>query len=103
MLISRTPDSKKYWCFFLCIWVVDSVVISFQDNKERIPLKDEKFFEIIVKDSFQFRRKTIRNNLKQYNLKIVEEVLNEYGYDLNVRAEMLPIDFFVKLSNALKK
>ena len=82
---------------------VDSVVISFQDNKERIPLKDEKFFEIIVKDSFQFRRKTIRNNLKQYNLKIVEEVLNEYGYDLNVRAEMLPIDFFVKLSNALKK
>lgn len=82
---------------------VDSVVISFQDNKDRLPLKDESFFEKIVKDSFQFRRKTIRNNLKHYDLKIVENVLNEYNYDLNVRAEMLPVDFFVKLANALKK
>ena len=82
---------------------VDSVVISFKNNYERLPLKDDNFFEKVVKDSFQFRRKTIRNNLKQYDLKIVEEVLGEYGYDLNVRSEMLPVEFYVKLANALKK
>lgn len=82
---------------------VDSVIISFLENKDRPMLKNEQFFEIVVRDSFQYRRKTIRNNLKKYDLEVVEKVLSEYNFDLNIRAEMLPVDCFVKLANALWK
>lgn len=82
---------------------VDSVIISFSKRDDQISLINPSFFEKVVRDSFQFRRKNIKNNLKDYDLKIVNEILQEYQYDLNVRAEMLPVDFFVKLSNALWK
>lgn len=80
---------------------VDSVIISFSEKKDRLFLKDSNYFEKLIRDSFQFKRKNIRNNLKQYNLKVVEEVLNEYGYDLNARAEMLDYEIFVDLANKL--
>ena len=82
---------------------VDSVVISFKDKKERLQLNNFDFFERIVRDSFQYKRKNIKNNLKNYDLKIIADILNEYGYDLNVRAEMLDVEVFVKISNALWK
>ena len=82
---------------------VDSVVVSFHERKDKLPLKNFHFFETIVRDSFQFKRKTIKNNLKKYDLKIVDQVLKEYGYDLSIRAEMLDVDVFVAISNALWK
>ena len=82
---------------------VDSVVVSFTEKDNKLPLEDFCFFERIVKESFQFKRKTIRNNLKKYDLSIVEEILNKYGYDLNVRAEMLSYEVFVDISNRLYK
>ncbi len=80
---------------------VDSIVISFTEKKEKLEVADFSFFERIVRDSFQFKRKNIRNNLKSYNLKIVEEVLNKYNFDLNVRAEALSYEIFVDLANRL--
>lgn len=80
---------------------VDSVIISFSEKNDRLFLKDFNYFEKLIRDSFQFKRKNIRNNLKQYNLKVVEEVLNEYGYDLNARAEMFDYEIFVDLANKL--
>ena len=82
---------------------VDSVVVSFSYKKDRKKVVNMDFFEQVIRDSFQFKRKTIRNNLKKYDLKIVEKVLNEYGFDLSVRAEMLDVDIFVSLTNALWK
>ena len=82
---------------------VDSVVISFKERKEKFAVKDIDFFETIVRDSFQFKRKTIKNNLKKYDLKKVESVLKEYGYDLTVRAENLDVEVFVAISNVLWK
>ena len=82
---------------------VDSVVVSFREKKNKLKLNNFSFFERIVRDSFQYKRKNIRNNLKQYDLKIIEDVLKEYGYDLNVRAEMLDVEIFAKISNALWK
>ena len=82
---------------------VDSVVVSFAEKKDKLPLEDFSFFEKIVKDSFQFKRKTIRNNLKKYDLDIIEHVLEKYDYDLNVRAEMLSYDVFVDITNELYK
>ena len=80
---------------------VDSVVISFTEKKEKLYLKDFNFFEKVLRDSFQYKRKNIRNNLKKYDLKIVEEVLKKYNFDLNIRAEMLPLEVFVDLANEL--
>ncbi len=82
---------------------VDSVVVSFQEKEDKLPLKSFSFFEQVLQDSFQFKRKTIRNNLKKYDLDKVEEVLKKYGYDLNVRAEMLAVEVFVDLANTLWK
>ena len=82
---------------------LDSLIVSFEEKKERLELNDFKFFEKLVRDSFQFKRKTLRNNLKNYDLKKVESVLKEYGYDLSVRAENLSTEIFVKISNELRK
>lgn len=82
---------------------VDSLIVSFSEKKERLELKNFKLFEKVLRDSFQFKRKTLKNNLKNYDLKKIEEVLNEYGFDLMVRAENLSVEIFVKISNALGK
>ena len=80
---------------------VDSVIVSFREKKDKLKLESFTFFEKIVRDSFQFKRKTIKNNLKKYNLEVVEKVLNKYGYNSSVRAEMLPVEVFVDLANCL--
>lgn len=80
---------------------VDSVVISFTEKKNKMKLKNFEFFEQIVRESFQFKRKTIKNNLKKYDLNIVEEILIKYNFNLNTRAEEIPYNVFVELSNSL--
>lgn len=78
---------------------VDSVIISFTEKEDRLFLKDFDFFQQLLLDSFQFKRKTIRNNLKKYDLDKVEYILNKHGFDLNVRAEQLNVEIFVDIAN----
>lgn len=80
---------------------VDSVIISFSEKSDKLPLNDFKFFEKLVRDSFQYKRKTLRNNLKGYDLDKVSKVLEKYGKDLNVRAEALDVEVFVEIANEL--
>ena len=82
---------------------VDSVVVSFTEKDNKLYLEDFNFFERIVKDSFQYKRKNIKNNLKAYDLNIIENVLSKYGFDLTVRAENLSYEVFVDISNKLFK
>jgi len=82
---------------------VDSVVISLTPREDKLMVKDLKKFFQLVRDSFQFKRKNLRNNLKQYDLDIVSSVLSNYGYDLTTRAEELPVSVFVDISNAICK
>ena len=56
-----------------------------------------------MRDSFQFKRKTLRNNLKGYPLEKIEKVLMEYGHDLSVRAENISVEEFIAISNDLEK
>ena len=60
------------------------------------------FFNLI-RDSFRFKRKTLRNNLKGYDLMKIEQTLKNYHFDLSVRAEELPLEVFVDISNNLVK
>ena len=80
---------------------VDSVIISFSEKSDKLPLNEFKFFEKLVRDSFQYKRKTLRNNLKGYDLDKVSKVLEKYGKDLNVRAEALDVEVFVEIANEL--
>lgn len=80
---------------------VDSIVVEFRKKENLLELKDRELFFKLIRDSFSQKRKTIRNNLKGYNLEVVETVLNKYGYNLTVRAEQLPLEIFVNLANSL--
>ncbi len=80
---------------------VDSVIISLKEKENKQELKNFDIFQKLLRDSFQFKRKTLRNNLKGYNLLTVEEVLSRFGYDLSVRAEKLSVEIFVEIANAI--
>ena len=80
---------------------VDSIVVEFSRKIDKLKLHNEELFFKLVKDSFVQKRKTLRNNLKSYDLEKIEEVLNKYGFDLSVRAEQLPIEIFVEIANKL--
>ena len=98
-------DIKKLFVVSRNVFVpkpnVDSVVVELSKKKERLPLKNEELFFKLVRDSFQYKRKNLRNNLKGYDLEKIEKVLLKYGYDLTVRAEALSLDIFVDISNFL--
>lgn len=82
---------------------VDSVVISLEKKKNKLYVKNYKLFFKLVRDSFRQKRKTLRNNLKEYDMDIVGSVLCKYGYNTDVRAEALPLEIFVAISNELSK
>ena len=80
---------------------VDSAVISLKKRREEIRVKDEKRLFSLIKDSFQFKRKNLRNNLRGYDLEKIERVLARHNMDLGVRAESISIDLFCEISNYL--
>ena len=80
---------------------VDSIVVEFKKVNSKIDVKNEELFFKIVKESFTQKRKTLRNNLKGYDLEKINEVLAKHGYDLSVRAEQLTIEVFADIDNSL--
>ncbi len=82
---------------------VDSSVVMFQLKRDRLNVKDLDLFKRLVRDSFFMKRKNIRNNLKNYDLDIIEKVLSKYGYSLHNRAEDLSLEVFVDIVNSLAK
>jgi 16S rRNA (adenine1518-N6/adenine1519-N6)-dimethyltransferase len=82
---------------------VDSIIVEFKRKKNIFSVNDSDLFFKLVRDSFKQKRKTLRNNLKGYDLSVIETVLSKYGYDLSVRAENLSIDVFIDISNNLTR
>lgn len=80
---------------------VDSVIISLEKRPDKPQVKDEKLLFKLIKDSFRFKRKNLRNNLKEYNLEKIEEVLRKYNKDLTARAETLELQIFIDITNNL--
>jgi len=77
---------------------VDSAIIEFTKHNKYKANNEELFFKI-VRDSFKFKRKNLRNNLKGYDLEKIESILKEINKDLTVRAESLTIEDFILISN----
>lgn len=80
---------------------VSSAVISMSRKNNKVLINDLDKFYKLVKDSFQFKRKTLKNNLINYNLKKINQVLNKHQLDLTVRAENISLEIFAEISNAL--
>ena len=80
---------------------VDSIVISLKKKEKLLELKNKDLFNTLLKDSFRFKRKTIKNNLNQYDLEIISKILEKHGFSLTSRAEELPLELFVELANNL--
>ena len=97
--ISKICDVSKN-CFEP-IPKVDSVVIKLAKKENIYKPKDENKFYKLVSDSFTHKRKNLRNNLKNYDLEKIQEILSQFNKDLTVRAENLTIDEFIEISNNL--
>lgn len=80
---------------------VDSIVLEFVKKDDMLFVKDKTLFFKLIRDSFKQKRKNIRNNLKGYDLDVINDVLSKYGFDLNARAEQLSIEVFVNIANEL--
>lgn len=78
---------------------VDSVIIELAKREnEYLPNNRELFFKL-VRDAFRYKRKTLKNNLKDYDLESILKVLKKYELDLSVRAEHLTIEQFIDIAN----
>ena len=76
---------------------VDSAVIKLIKNKKQC--NNEELLFKLLKDAFKMKRKNLKNNLKDYDLNKILEVLNKYNLDLTNRAEDLSIDIFIDIVN----
>lgn len=81
---------------------VDSIVVEFNKKQQNKELKNKELFFEIVRNSFTQKRKTLRNNLKKYNLENIEQTLKKYNMDLSIRAEQIPDYVFIDIANNYK-
>lgn len=80
---------------------VDSIVVEFTKKEELLTLNNKELFFKLIRDSFKQKRKNLRNNLKDYDLNKISNILAKYNLDLTVRAENISIDIFVDIANNL--
>ena len=75
---------------------VDSAVVKFTKKNDIYDIDSVKFSKFI-KECFSMKRKTLRNNLKNYDFNLIKNVLIEMEYNENVRAEEIDLDTFIKI------
>ena len=80
---------------------VDSSVVKFERKKETLNIKNEKLFFKLINDSFKMKRKTLKNNLKEYDWSKIKKVLEKNHLEENVRAEELSLEIFEQIANIL--
>lgn len=86
---------------------VGSAVIRLNRYEEPpVEVMDEKLMFQVIRASFNQRRKTLANSLKnyegfQFTKEEIEQAIEECGFPSAVRGEALKLDEFAKLANAL--
>ena len=82
---------------------VDSAVIKLEKKEKELELINKDKFFRLVRDSFMMKRKNLRNNLRNYDLDKINNVLVNYGLDISSRAEQVPLECFVDMANEISK
>ena len=104
VLLGSRYDIKKLFkvsrnCF-VPVPNVDSAVISLEKHS-KYDIKNINKFEKLIKDSFKYKRKNLRNNLKEYDLNLIESILNKNNYSLSNRAEDISVEVYIEIANYL--
>jgi len=79
---------------------VESAIIKLSKREEKPIVDETKYFQLIS-DSFKMKRKTLRNNLSNYNFEKIADVLNKYHLPLSSRAEELSEEVFIEISKVV--
>lgn len=103
-IVANVPPN----CFMPRPKVGSAVIRLERYEKPAVEVSDEKLMFRIIRASFNQRRKTLVNGLKNsqelsYSREEIEEVLNECGIPLNIRGEALTLAEFASLANAFDK
>jgi len=80
---------------------VDSIVLCMNKKEQKEEILNLDIFYKLIKDSFQFKRKNLRNNLKNYDLELIESILKKHNLDLNSRAEQINYKIFIEIANKI--
>ena len=80
---------------------VDSVIVEMKKKNIKYNVENEEKLFKLIRDSFRYKRKNLRNNLKDYDLSKIENILSKYNLDLTVRAENLSLEQFIDISNSI--
>ena len=86
---------------------VDSAVIKLTRHKTPVvDVKDEKLMFKVIRASFNQRRKTLVNGLKNsseldFSKEKILEAINTIGKEESIRGEKLTLEDFANLTNAL--
>lgn len=101
VLVEVSPN-----CFIPRPKVGSSVIKLTLHKDERVSVNDEKLMFRLIRASFNQRRKTLSNGIKNspelsYSREDVVEALKEMGLDENIRGEKLSLEEFAKLSDIL--
>ncbi len=75
---------------------VDSAVIKLTTHNKYKDINEEKFIKLL-KDSFKHKRKTLLNNLTNYDKEMITNILISNDIKLNVRAEEMSINLFLEI------
>lgn len=103
-IVANVPSN----CFMPRPKVGSAVIRLERYEKPPVEVSNEKLMFRIIRASFNQRRKTLVNGLKNsqelsYSREEIEEVLNECGIPLNIRGEALTLAEFASLANAFDK
>ncbi len=80
---------------------VDSAVINLTKKPKNTKLIDEITFFNLISAAFSMKRKTLKNNLKNYNWLPIKKVLDKHHLPETIRAEEIPLDLFIELANSI--
>ena len=100
-IVANVPPN----CFMPRPKVGSAVIRLERYEKPPVEVSNEKLMFRIIRASFNQRRKTLVNGLKNsqelsYSREEIEEVLNECGIPLNIRGEALTLAEFAEIANA---
>lgn len=78
---------------------VDSAVLEFI-SQDLYPVDELKFIQLI-KAAFKHKRKNLNNNWVDYDKELINKILLKHGFSLQSRAEELPVEIYIEITNAL--
>ena len=81
---------------------VDSAVVKFTKKENIYDVDNKKFFKFIT-ECFSQKRKTLKNNLRNYDWNKVKEILDKHDILESCRAEELTLDIFIDIYKILGK